>query len=196
MQVLVNHTYIQALSMLDLSTFPHVSFNSVHAVQVTESCLAACMIACLLACFFVFIVWLVWICLFACLFLCHWFLMVFVSLFFVFFVFVWLVACLSFAHVLLLLMLHSHWSWWWWWWWWKWCRCHRCFPLHAGRWGQASRDRFDSGSVSFSVQGEVHVGMKCTGWYELCNFLFGIQYILHWGDLQYLQGSDVIMNYL
>ena len=45
MQVLVNHTYLQALSMLDVSTFPQLSFNSVHAVCVTES---ACLFACLL----------------------------------------------------------------------------------------------------------------------------------------------------
>lgn len=118
-------------------------FHSWVLTQCTP-CAWRSLLVCSLACFLVFIAWLFLICLFACLFLCFftfWLLycvsLVFVSLFLVFFVFVWLVACLSFAHF-----------------------------VHSGRWGQASRDRFDSGSVSFSVQGQVLVGMKGMGWYE------------------------------
>ena len=45
------------VSMRDLSTFPHLSFNSVHAVLVPEFaclfvCLFVCLLACLLACLF------------------------------------------------------------------------------------------------------------------------------------------------
>ena len=46
------------------------------------------------------------------------------------------------------------------------------FHAASGRGGQGRGDQVHSGSVSFSVQGEVHVGMKGMGWYELQFFVF------------------------
>lgn len=155
--------------MLDLSTFPQLSFNSVHAVCVTES---ACLFACLLLSVYCLIVFDLFVCLLVSLLL---YFLITVSCVIGFCLFVSCVLCVCLAGCLLACPLLT-----------------LCFSscIQAGEDKQAEIDLI-LGRCPFPYKVRFSWGWK--GWvgmnmYELLTCFL---YILHQDDLQYLQCSDV-----